>query len=176
MFILRSHWLIIRKFDVHPSNSFQDIRQNHGTMKIRSSWPSHHNIQVNVIRSSVVWPTISINCLHNKKAENHFLKVSYILASNPTLGHGPWGQESWKKSLPSRVPTFQIWIFSVQWLPRYELLKNLHLKLTQCDADANTDNRGDYNNSPWTSYRRAKNEQRPKQYNKGMKIVIWIWK
>ena len=43
-FILRSnigsYWLIILKYDVHTSNSLQNIRQNHWTMKYRSQWPT----------------------------------------------------------------------------------------------------------------------------------------
>ena len=35
-----SYWLIIRKYDVHTSNSLQDIRQNHWIMKFGSCWPS----------------------------------------------------------------------------------------------------------------------------------------
>ena len=75
-FILRSkvvsHWLIIKKFDVHPSNSRQHIRQNHWTVKYKSWWPSPRDTQLNVIRLTDVWPSISINCLHNKKVENPF--------------------------------------------------------------------------------------------------------
>ena len=84
-FILRSnivsYWLIFQKFDVHhqiihPSNSLPDMRQNCGTVEYSLCWPSPHEIQVNGVRLTDVWPTISINCLHNRKAENHFLKVS----------------------------------------------------------------------------------------------------
>ena len=43
-FILRSnvgsYWPIIPKYDVHTSNSLQDIMQNHWTMKYRSQWPT----------------------------------------------------------------------------------------------------------------------------------------
>ena len=59
-----------------PSNSLQDKRQNDWAVECRSCWPSPHDIQVNVVRFTHVWPTISINCLHNRKAENYFLKVS----------------------------------------------------------------------------------------------------
>ena len=51
------------------------------------------------------------------------------MTSSPTLGHQPWGQESWNESWPSRVPMVQIWMLSDEWLSRYELLKNLHIKL-----------------------------------------------
>ena len=38
-----SLWLIIQKFDVHPSNSLQERRQNQWTVRYRSHWPSHHD-------------------------------------------------------------------------------------------------------------------------------------
>ena len=51
IFIFRSkvgsHWLI-RKYDVHPSNSPQDVGQNHWTKQYRSLWP------IFVLRSKVV--------------------------------------------------------------------------------------------------------------------------
>ena len=75
-FILRSnggsYWSIIPKHDVHTSNSLQDIRQNHLTMKYRSCWPSLHDLQVNVTRLRHVWPTICVSCFHNKKKKNTF--------------------------------------------------------------------------------------------------------
>ena len=37
---VQSYWLIILKYDVHTSNSLQDIRQNHWPMKYRSQWPT----------------------------------------------------------------------------------------------------------------------------------------
>ena len=108
------YWLIILNYDVHISNSLQDIRQGH-----RLCRPLLHDPQVNVTRLSHVWPIIFISCFHNRKVEKRFLKVSYILTSSPILGHGPWGQESWNESQPSRVPTVQIWMLSDQWLVRY---------------------------------------------------------
>ena len=43
-FILRSelgpYWLIIQKYYVYTSNTFQAFRQNHWTMKYRSLWPT----------------------------------------------------------------------------------------------------------------------------------------
>ena len=43
-FILRSnvgsYWPIIRKYDVHTSNSLHDVMQNHWTMKYRLQWPT----------------------------------------------------------------------------------------------------------------------------------------
>ena len=41
------NWLIIPKYGVHTSNSLQDIRQNHWTMKYRSQWPTF------ILRSNV---------------------------------------------------------------------------------------------------------------------------
>ena len=41
------HWLIITKYNVKTSNSLQDIRQNHWTMKYRSQWP------INILRSDI---------------------------------------------------------------------------------------------------------------------------
>ena len=128
-FILRSnigsYWLIIRKYDVHTSNSLQDIRQNYWTVKYRSCWPSLHDPQVHVTRLSHVWPTICISCFHNRKVEKHFLKVFQILTFSPTLGHGPWGHESWNKSRPSRVPMVQLRMLSNEWLLRYTPLEKL---------------------------------------------------
>ena len=51
------------------------------------------------------------------------------MTSSPVPGHGSWGQDSWKESRPSRVPKVQIWMLSNEWLSRYEVLKNLHIKL-----------------------------------------------
>ena len=51
----------------------------------------------------------------------------------------------------------QIGMFSDEWLSRYELLENLNIKL--CDGNTDTDDRGDCNSSPCTSYRRAKKDQ-----------------
>ena len=128
-FVLRSnvwlYWLIIPNYDVHTSNSLQDIRQCHWTVKYRSCWPWLHDPQVHVTRLSHVWPTIFISCFYNRKVEKHFLKVSSILTSSPTLGHWPWGQESWNESWPSRVPMVQIWMLSDEWLVRYTLLEKL---------------------------------------------------
>ena len=42
------HWLIITKYNVQTSNSLQDKRQNHWTMKYRSQWP------INILRSDIV--------------------------------------------------------------------------------------------------------------------------
>ena len=42
-----SYWLIKQKYGVHISNSLQDIRQNHWTMKNRSQWPTF------ILRSNV---------------------------------------------------------------------------------------------------------------------------
>ena len=50
----------------------------------------------------------------------------------------------------------QIGMFSDEWLSRYVKFERLeHKTLTHCDAD--THDRVDYNSSPCTSYRRAKN-------------------
>ena len=88
-FVLRStvglYWLIIPNYDVHTSNSLQDIRQGHWTVKYRSCWPWLHDPQV--IRLGHVC-SIFISCFYNRKVEKHFLKVSYILTSSPTLGSG----------------------------------------------------------------------------------------
>ena len=83
-----SHWLIIKTFDINPVNSLKDIRQNWSTVK-RSCWPSLRDTQVNVIRSNDVWPSISINCLHNRKAENHFLRCPRFCPLAPPLGINP---------------------------------------------------------------------------------------
>ena len=85
-----SYWFILPKYDVHTSNNLQDIRQNHWTVKYRSWWPSLHDPQVHVTRLSHVQPTICISWFHNRKVEKHFLKVSQVLTSRPTTGHGPW--------------------------------------------------------------------------------------
>ena len=80
-----SHWLIIKTFDVHSSNSLQDTRKNHWTVKYRSWWPSPHDTQLNFIRLSEVWPSSSINCLHKKKAENHFFRVATLMQKQNSL-------------------------------------------------------------------------------------------
>ena len=55
-------------------------------------------------------------------------------------------------------------MLSSKWLLRYELLKNLNIKLLkpQCDRNEDenmdADDRGDYNSSPCTLYRLAKND------------------
>ena len=67
------HRFIIPKNDLHPSNSLQDMKQNHWTVECRSCPPWPHYTQVKVIRSTNVWPTIFINCLNNSKAEKSFL-------------------------------------------------------------------------------------------------------
>ena len=35
---VRSYWLVIPKYEIHTTNSPQDIRQNHWTRKYRSQW------------------------------------------------------------------------------------------------------------------------------------------
>ena len=79
-----SHWFIIPKYDVHTSNSLQDIRHNHWTVKYtRSCWPSLHDTQVNVTRLTDVWPTIYINCLHTRKVEKK--KKNYTRPLQPRI-------------------------------------------------------------------------------------------
>ena len=51
------------------------------------------------------------------------------MTSSPTPGHGPWGEESWNESRPSRVPMVQIWMLSDEWLVRYTPLELLELEL-----------------------------------------------
>ena len=122
-FIFRSnvgpYWLIISKNDVHTPNSLQDTRQNHWTMKYRSCWPSPYDPQVHVTGFSHVLPTICKSCFHNRESRKTLIKVSYILTSSPTPGNGPWGQESWHESRPSRLPMVQIGMLSDEWLVRY---------------------------------------------------------
>ena len=126
-----SYWFILPKYDVHTSNSLQDIRQNHWTVKYRSCSPSLHDPQVHVTQWSHVRPTICISWFHNRKVEKHFLKVSYIFTSSPTPGHGPWGEESWNKSRPSRVPMVQIWMLPDEWLVRYTSFELLARKTSK---------------------------------------------
>ena len=71
---VESYWFILPKYDVHTSNSLQDIRQNHWTTKYRSCWPSHHDPQVHVKRFSHEWPTICISCCHNRKRRKTLFK------------------------------------------------------------------------------------------------------
>ena len=133
-FILRSkvmsHWLIIQKYmnGVHPSNGLQDTSKI-TRLKYRSCWPSLCDTKVNVIRLTDVWPTTNISCFHNREAEKHFLRVSYILTSSPTLGHGPRRPKSWNESRHSKIPMVWIWMFSDTRLLRYKLLKNLHINI-----------------------------------------------
>ena len=35
-----SYWIIIPKYDVHTTNSLQDVSQNHWAIKYRSLWPT----------------------------------------------------------------------------------------------------------------------------------------
>ena len=80
--------------------------------------------------------------------------MSWILTSSPIPGHGPWDQESWNESRSPRVHIVQIGMLSDEWLSRYVKFETLqHKTLMQCDANA--DNPGDYNSSPYTSYRQA---------------------
>ena len=71
-------------------------KQGHWTLKNRSCWPWLYDPQVNVTRLSHVSLTIFISCFHNRKVEKHFLKVSLILTSSPTLGSGVM---EWKPTL-----------------------------------------------------------------------------
>ena len=36
---VRSYWPLMSKYDVHTSNSLQDVMQNHQIIKYRSQWP-----------------------------------------------------------------------------------------------------------------------------------------
>ena len=51
------------------------------------------------------------------------------MTSSPIPGHGPWGEESWNETRPSRVPMVQIWMLSDEWLVRYTPLECLNVKL-----------------------------------------------
>ena len=86
---VRSYWTIIPNYHVQTSNSLQDIRQNHWTVKYRSCWPSLHDPQINVTRSSHVWQTICISYFQNRFVEIHILKVSKILTSSPHRDMNP---------------------------------------------------------------------------------------
>ena len=58
-------------------------------------------------------------------------------------------------------------MLSDEWVSRYvKFYKLEHKTLTQCDmdADVNENDRGDYNSSPCTSYRRA---------NKRLMTICW---
>ena len=59
--IFMSFWSIILKYDINPSNSLQDIRQNHWTMKYRSLWSSSHDTKINVIGMTDVCPNVCCN-------------------------------------------------------------------------------------------------------------------
>ena len=61
---VRSYWPIISKYDVHTSNSFQDITQNHWTMKYRSQWPTF------IFRSNVwsYWLIIAYKDVHTSNS------------------------------------------------------------------------------------------------------------
>ena len=63
--IFVSFWSIILKYDITPSNSLQDIRQNHWTMKYRSFWPLPHDTKVNVIGISVLLSAVNKAVLLN---------------------------------------------------------------------------------------------------------------
>ena len=50
------------------------------------------------------------------------------MTSSPNSGHGPWGEETWNESRPSRVPMVQVWMLSDVWLVRYTPLELLACK------------------------------------------------
>ena len=68
-----SYWPIIPKYDVHTSNSLQDIMENHWTMKYRSQWPTF------ILRSNIwlYWFIIPNNDVHTSNSlqdtrQNHW--------------------------------------------------------------------------------------------------------
>ena len=110
--------------------SLQDIRQNHWTVKYGSCWPSLHNPRNNVKRLSHVWPTICISCFHNRKVEKHYLKVSKILTSSPTQGHGP-RNHGMKADPPGYLLSkYECFLMSGSWdIPHLRNFKQLCEKL-----------------------------------------------
>ena len=84
-----SYWFILPKYDVHTSNSLQDIRQNYWTMKYRSQWP------IFIMRSNFgsYWLIIPNNIVHTSNSlqdirQNHWTMEyrsqwpTFILRSN----------------------------------------------------------------------------------------------
>ena len=125
-----SHWLVIPNYDGHPSNSLQYIKQNHWTVKCKSRSPWPHNTQVNVIRSSDVWPTMSINYLHNRKAE---MKNAYQMCPRfwplaPPQGMDPGYRSYGMKADPPGYLCSKYECF-LKTVASYDLLKNLEIKL-----------------------------------------------
>ena len=131
-FILRSNGmsyrLIISKYDVHTSNSLQDIRQIQWTMKYRSQWPT------NILRSDVrsYWFIIQkydvqpLNSFHDIR-QNHWPW---------NIGHSVlkifWGQTSGHTHNPevwSSYITFQD-IRQNDWPTKYRSVTYIYFEVT----------------------------------------------
>ena len=88
-FILRSNQVVL----THNQKVWclyikQDIRQNNWTMKYRSCLLSLHDLQVNVMRLTDVWPSICLSCFHNKNVEkkkNIFYRCPKLWSLAPPL-------------------------------------------------------------------------------------------
>ena len=70
-----SYWLIIPKYNVQPLNSFQDIRQNHWTMKYRSQCAT------NILRSNIgsywlIIPKYGVNTGHSRYFDFAYLDTT----------------------------------------------------------------------------------------------------
>ena len=103
---------------------------------------------------------ICIDCLYNRKAENHFLNVVKILTSIQLRGMDPGVMSHGIKADPLGYLCSEYDCFLMRGYWDMSFWKKLAYKTSpQCDADANTnanaDYRGDYNSSRCTSYRRA---------------------
>ena len=169
-FILRSHvesyWLIIQKYDVHTSNSLQDIRQNHWTVKYGSCWPSLHDPQVNVTRLIEVEPPICLSCFHNRKTEKNFnqkLKLKISKSVTLTSRSLMWVKMVQHKTSDQYLKSGKVPSRSIHRFRRYRLLKTLTKNfniLSNADKDAatNADAVVTAIALPVLTYRRAKNE------------------
>ena len=124
-----SYWFILPKYDVHISNSLQDIRQNHWTVKYRSCWPSLHDPQVHVTRLSHVRPTICISWFHNRKVEKHFLKCPRFWPLAPPRGMDPGVRSHGMKADPPGYlrSKYECFLMSGWWVILHSSCLNIKL-------------------------------------------------
>ena len=139
----------------HNPKVWSHIRKNHWTVKYRSWWPSLHDLQVNVIRLTQDRSTICLSCFQNRKVEKTLFKDVLDFDLQPHPGARTLGSGVMKAGSPGYLWS-KYKMLSDEWLSKYDKFHKLeHRTLTQCDTNTDADDRGDYNSSPCTSYRRA---------------------
>ena len=87
-YLFTSHRLIIPKYDVHTSNSLQDIRQNHLTMKYRSQEPTF------ILRPNVgpYWLIIPKYDVHTTNSLQDIRQNHWTMKYRSVNLHSFWGQ------------------------------------------------------------------------------------